>query len=83
VRTFPRFALAGLLLVAGGCSRAVSVTHLVPATYNLGPAKRVVLVEVSGEFLSRSDAAAVFLAEVAKSCVFVALFSSAQPLLMR
>ncbi len=72
MRTFPRFALAGLLLVAGGCSRAVSVTHLVPATYNLGPAKRVVLVEVSGEFLSRSDAAAVFLADVARSGVFAA-----------
>lgn len=62
--------LAALLLAAGGCSRAVSVSRLVPAPYNLGPAKRVVLVEVSGEFLSRSEAASVFLAEVAKAGVF-------------
>jgi tetratricopeptide (TPR) repeat protein len=48
------------------------VTRLVPAPYNLGSAKRLVLVEVGGDFLSRSDAAAVFLAEVARAGVFEA-----------
>jgi tetratricopeptide (TPR) repeat protein len=70
VKAVPRLAFAALLLAAGGCFRAVTVSRLVPAPYNLGPAKRVVLVEVSGEFLSRSEAVTVFLAEVAKSGVF-------------
>lgn len=70
LKAFARLAPVALLLAAGGCGRAVSVTRVVPAAYNLGPAKRLVLVEVSGEFLSRSEAAEAFLADVARGGVF-------------
>jgi tetratricopeptide (TPR) repeat protein len=72
VKAVPRLALAVLLLAAGGCSRAVSVTRVVPAPYNLGPAKRLVLVEVKGAFPSPADAVSIFMAEVARGGVFEA-----------
>jgi tetratricopeptide (TPR) repeat protein len=72
VKTTARLALLGLLLSAGGCSRAVLVSRIVPAAYNLGPARSVVLVEAGGEFLSRSDAAEAFLAEISRGGVFAA-----------
>lgn len=72
MKAFARVAPLALILAAGACGRAVSVTHLVPAPYNLGPAKRLVLVEVSGDFLSRSDAASIFMTEVARGGVFEA-----------
>jgi tetratricopeptide (TPR) repeat protein len=72
MKTIARLALLPLLLVSGACSRAVAISRVVPAPYNLGPARRLVLVEVSGDFLSRSDAASVFLDAVAKAGVFEA-----------
>jgi tetratricopeptide (TPR) repeat protein len=70
VKAFARAVPLALLLAGSGCGRAVSVTRLVPAPYNLGPARRLVLVEASGEFLFQSDAAAMFMAEVARRGVF-------------
>lgn len=63
----PRLALAAAALslsAAAGCGRAVTVSRVVPAPYNLGPAKRIALVEAGGEFLARSDAADLFVKEV-------------------
>ena len=61
VRTFaPALALA-----ASACGPAVTVTHLAPAPYNLGPARRLVLVEVGGSFLAEDRLAKSFLEQVA------------------
>lgn len=70
MKTALRLAPLALLLAAGGCSRAVTVSRVVPAPYNLGPAKRIVLVEAGGEFLARSDAAEMFLKEVSARGMF-------------
>jgi len=70
VRKLRNLALAGILLAAGGCSRAVSVSRLVPAPYNLGPARRLVLVEVKGSLIWRSDAQDAFLGRIRKDGVF-------------
>ena len=59
-------ALALALAFSGwGCGPAVTVTHLQPAPYNLGPARRLVLVEVGGSFSAETRLAKAFLDQVA------------------
>jgi len=38
--------VSALVLSGWACGPAVTVTHLEPAAYNLGPARKLVLVEV-------------------------------------
>ena len=63
-------ALALVLALSGGaCGPSVTVTHLQPAPYNLGPARRLVLVEVGGSLSAESRLARSFLDQVAGSGV--------------
>ncbi|MFI5119412.1 MAG: hypothetical protein ACHQM4_03320 [Thermoanaerobaculia bacterium] len=61
-----RFAFAGAtVLLAASCGPSVTVTHLEPAPYNLGPARRLVLVEVGGSFSGATRVTRAFLEQVA------------------
>jgi hypothetical protein len=59
-----------LVLTIAGCGPSVSVTRLVPPPYNLGPARKLVLVEVVGPGRWRSDASRYFHDAVASGGVF-------------
>jgi len=63
-------AAAGLVAILAGCGPSVSVTHLVPAPYNLGPATSIVLVEVDGDPAVRSNLARRFVSTVQSDGVF-------------
>jgi tetratricopeptide (TPR) repeat protein len=54
-----------LALALSGCGPAVTVTHLQPAPYNLGPARSLVLVEVGGSLMAEERLARSFLDQVA------------------
>jgi tetratricopeptide (TPR) repeat protein len=59
-------ALALALAISGwACGPSVTVTHLQPAPYNLGPARRLVLVEVGGSYAAETRLANAFLAQIA------------------
>ncbi|MCM3877735.1 MAG: hypothetical protein NEA02_15120, partial [Thermoanaerobaculia bacterium] len=59
-------ALVSALVLSGwACGPAVTVTHLEPAPYNLGPARRFVLVEVGGSFSAETRVARSCLEQVA------------------
>ena len=60
-----RIAGLALALVLSGCGPAVTVTHLQPAPYNLGPARTLVLVEVGGSLMAEERLARSFLDQVA------------------
>jgi tetratricopeptide (TPR) repeat protein len=62
--------VSALVLSGAACGPAVTVTHLEPATYNLGPARRLVLVEVEGNFSGKTRVARAFLEQVASGGVF-------------
>ncbi|MEO8586523.1 MAG: hypothetical protein ABI584_10220 [Acidobacteriota bacterium] len=65
-----RAFVSALVLSASACGPAVTVTHMEPATYNLGPARRLVLVEVEGNFSGKTRVARAFLEQVAAGGVF-------------
>lgn len=65
-----RAFVPALVLSASACGPAVTVTHLEPAAYNLGPARRLVLVEVEGNFSGKTRVARAFLEQVAAGGVF-------------
>lgn len=65
-RRFRAYALVVALgFAVSACGPAVTVTHLAPAPYNLGPARRLVLVEVGGSFAAEARLAKSFLDQVA------------------
>jgi tetratricopeptide (TPR) repeat protein len=61
--------VSALVLSAAGCGPAVTVSHLVPAPYNLGPARRLVLVEVSGAARAWERTTRSFLGQVSEGGV--------------
>jgi len=63
-------AAVGLVAILGACGPSVSVTRLVPAPYNLGPATSIVLVEVDGDPAVRSKLARRFVSIVQSDGVF-------------
>jgi tetratricopeptide (TPR) repeat protein len=65
-----RAAAAAVALLSAGCGPSVSVSRMVPPPYNLGPARRLVLVEVDGPSRWRSEALSFFRDAVASGGVF-------------
>ena len=57
--------VSALVLSGWACGPAVTVTHLEPAAYNLGPARKLVLVEVGGAFSGGTRVTRAFLDQVA------------------
>jgi tetratricopeptide (TPR) repeat protein len=60
-----RAFVSALVLSGTACGPAVTVTHLQPAAYNLGPARKLVLVEVGGSFSGKTRVTRAFLDQVA------------------
>ena len=63
-------SVLALLAVVGGCGPSIGVMRLVPAPYNLGPARRLVLVEAAGSHGARARAASQFLEDVRADGLF-------------
>lgn len=70
VRRIPGGGTAALLSALFACGPTVSVNRLVPAPYNLGPARKLVLVETTGNREPRLRATSRFLEDVRADGVF-------------
>jgi tetratricopeptide (TPR) repeat protein len=62
--------VCAVVLLTASCGPSVTVQRLVPAPYNLGPAKRLVLVELAGPSDALSLVAPRFLSAVRKGGIF-------------
>ena len=69
-RAAPAAGACALLLLAVSCGPSVTVRRLVPAPYNLGPAKRLVLVETVGPYAARSLVTSRFVSAVRAGGIF-------------